>query len=99
MSLSEQALFLLDIFPSIQKRKKLERFHDLDQTIEQSLYEKPYTEKVEIRAEKPVTYNLASKWAKANYEDQAKADALTHALQQIRAKHASKPRSKIIRGS
>jgi hypothetical protein len=90
MSLAEQALFLLDIQPSIRSRKNPENFSSLDQTIVASL---PGTQ-VQVDAARTVTeanpFSVASRMSRSNYEDQARAEALTQALRQIRASHASK---------
>lgn len=91
MSLAEQALFLLDILPSIQSRNKLENFSDLDQTITASLPGtiSPAETAAKIAAE-PNPFHVASRMSRSNYEDQARAEALTQALRQIRASNASK---------
>ena len=90
MSLAEQALFLLDILPSIQSRNRLEHFSSLDQTIVESL---PGTQ-VAVEAVKTISesnpFSVASRMSRSNYEDQARAEALTEALRQIRASNASK---------
>lgn len=90
MSLAEQALFLLDIPPSAHNRTKLENFPCLEQTIEASL---PGTQEPAESLESPAEANpffVASRMSRANYEDQARAEALTQALRQIRASNASK---------
>jgi hypothetical protein len=93
MSLAEQALFLLDILPSIQNRNKLENFSNLDQTIVASL---PGTSSA-AETGKPVAetnpFSVASRMSRSNYEDQARAEALTQALRQIRASNAAKKSS------
>ncbi len=91
MSLAEQALFLLDILPSIQSRNRLENFSSLDQTIETSL---PGTQTVSVETVKTISepnpFSVASRMSRSNYEDQARAEALTLALRQIRASNAAK---------
>lgn len=97
MSLAEQALFLLDIPPSIQNRRSLENFTCLEQTIGASF---PGTSEAAESGEAPPAdtaaepnpFFLASRMSRANYEDQARAEALTQALRQIRASNASKSR-------
>lgn len=92
MSLAEQALFLLDIPTSIQSRNSLENFTCLEQTISASL---PGTEESASKAPPAAEANpffVASRMSRANYEDQARAEALTQALRQIRASNASKLR-------
>ena len=92
MSLAEQALFLLDIPPSIRSRARLENFTCLEQTIEASL---PGTQEAPVAREAATESNpffLASRMSRANYEDQARAEALTQALRQIRASNAAKSR-------
>lgn len=91
MSLAEQALFLLDIVPSIRSRKNLESFSSLDQTIGASL---PGTQCLSESGKALPDANpffVASRMSRSNYEDQARAEALTKALQQIRANHAANP--------
>ncbi len=90
MCLAEQALSLLDILPSIRSRKNLENFSNLDQTIVASL---PGTQNLvepgnTIAEANP--FSVASRMSRSNYEDQARAEALTRALRQIRASHASR---------
>ncbi len=91
MSLAEQALFLLDIPPSIRSRMSLENFSSLDQTIGASF---PGTLSP-VETGKTITetnpFSVASRMSRSNYEDQARAEALTQALRQIRASHAAKP--------
>ncbi len=95
MSLAEQALFLLDIPQSIKNRLKLENFTCLEQTIVASF---PGTEekKAEAPAPAPSTetdpFFVATRMNRPHYEDQARAEALTQALRQIRASNASKLR-------
>ena len=98
MSLAEQALFLLDILPNIQNRNKLENFSSLDQTIVASL---PGTI-TPAETGKPVAeanpFSVASRMSRSNYEDQARAEALTQALRQIRASNASKSSAARVTG-
>jgi len=99
MSLAEQALFLLDILPNIQHRNNLDNFSSLDQTIVASL---PGTAATVTEAGKPVAesnpFSVASRMSRSNYEDQARAEALTQALRQIRASNASKSNAARITG-
>ncbi|MGZ3701799.1 MAG: hypothetical protein ACXWSD_08390, partial [Bdellovibrionota bacterium] len=90
MSLAEQALFLLDIQPSIRSRTNPENFSNLDQTIVASLpgLVEPAPETKTVAEANP--FSVASRMSRSNYEDQAKAEALTRALRQIRASHAAK---------
>lgn len=100
MTISEQALFLLDIAPSHLKRKKMETFVDLDGVVNDSFL----TSAIEV-AESPAApehtnpFSVASRLQRTNYESHAKSEALMEALKQIRASHATKPRSTIIRGT
>lgn len=93
MSIADQALFLLDIPPSANRRKKLENFFDLEQTIRASL-RAAFGEPEILAAKKteapPAPYSVASRMNRANYEDQARAEALTSALQKLRASHQSR---------
>ena len=89
MSLAEQALFLLDIQPSVRNRKNPENFFNLDQTIGASL-------PGELASQEPANvvveanpFSVATRMIRSNYEDQARAEALTQALRQIRASHVS----------
>ena len=92
MSLSEQALFLLDIQPSIRSRKNPENFSSLDQTIVDSFPGTPAPAEEERRVVTETNpFSVASRMSRSNYEDQARAEALTQALRKIRASHASKP--------
>ena len=92
MSLAEQALFLLDIPPSIQSRTRLENFACLEQTIVASLPGTQEAPEVRETAAEPNPFFVASRMSRANYEDQARAEALTQALRQIRASNAAKSR-------
>lgn len=102
MSIADQALFLLDIPPSSAKRKKLENFSDLDSIVRASLRAElgentPAPVKTEIA---PPTYSVASRMNRANYEDQARAEALMSALQKLRASHQSRmANGRVIRQS
>ncbi len=89
MSLAEQALFLLDIQPNIRNRKNPENFSSLEQTIVASLpgTKIQFTETKTIEEASP--FSVASRMSRSNYEDQARAEALTQALRQIRASHAT----------
>jgi hypothetical protein len=90
MSLAEQALFLLDIQPSIRSRQNPENFSSLEDTIGASL---PGTEAPAAPQARPEAeanpFFVASRMSRSNYETQARAEALTQALRQIRASHAS----------
>lgn len=91
MSIAEQALILLDIFPSITKRKQLENFSSLDPVINASF---PGAILAGIEEEEKPSENLytvASRMGRSNYEEHAKAEALLHALRQMRAKNATRP--------
>jgi len=95
MSIAEQALILLDISPSITKRKNLENFINLDPVISASFPGAAIID-ADLSAapeEKPAEnlYTVASRMGRANYEEHAKAEALMHALRQMRAKNSSRP--------
>lgn len=90
MSLAEQALSLLDILPSIQSRNKLENFSDLGQTIVASLAGTQIPVQAVAAEAETNPFHVASRMSRSNYEDQARAEALTQALRQIRASNASK---------
>ena len=90
MSLAEQALFLLDILPSIRSRSNPENFSSLDQTIGASLPGTAEPEQVAAAVVEASPFSVASRMNRSNYEDQARAEALTQALRQIRASHAAK---------
>jgi hypothetical protein len=101
MSIAEQALSLLDIFPSVQSRSRLENFSSLDLVIGASL---PGSQAPLKEAEPAVTenlYSVASRMGRANYEEQAKAEALLNALRQMRAKNAARSiqTSRVLRRS
>lgn len=100
MSLAEQALFLLDILPSIQSRNRLENFSDLEQTIVASLpgTEIPVETVAVAAIVEPNPFHVASRMSRSNYEDQARAEALTQALRQIRASNASKSSAPRVTG-
>ncbi|MGE3263303.1 MAG: hypothetical protein AB7K68_16100 [Bacteriovoracia bacterium] len=89
MSIADQALFLLDIPPSANRRKKLENFFDLEQTI-RAAFGEPETLTAKKTEAPPAPYSVASRMNRANYEDQARAEALTSALQKLRASHQSR---------
>jgi hypothetical protein len=90
MSIAEQALFLLDILPSIAYRKKPENFDSLDPVINASFRgdPEPAAESAENTAN---LYTVASRMGRSNYDEHAKAEALLHALRQMRAKNAKRP--------
>jgi hypothetical protein len=90
MSLAEQALFLLDILPSIRGRSNPENFTNLDQTIVASLPGTPEPAAVPPAVAEANPFSVASRMSRSNYDDQARAEALTQALRQIRASHAAK---------
>ena len=92
MSIADQALFLLDIPPSIDRRKKPENFSDLEPTVRASLKTvMGESEPAPAQAEAPpASYSVASRMNRANYEDQAKAEALMNALQKLRASHKNR---------
>lgn len=100
MSITDQALFLLDIQPSIQRRKSLEIFGSLDPEISDSI-----APPAEVKEDKSILesvqtpFAVAARMGRPNYEEQAKAEALYNALRQMRAKHATKPSHRVIRGS
>jgi hypothetical protein len=102
MNLAEQALFLLDIQPSTKNRKSLDNFANLDQMILASFPgESAPAEPVknEPTAEKK-PFSVASRMSRVNYEDQARAEALTQALKHFRAKNGSRSSSsRVIRQS
>ncbi len=89
MSLAEQALFLLDIDPSIRSRQNPENFSSLDQTIGASLPGTQVAQETAQAEPEPSPFSVASRMSRSNYEDQARAEALTQALRQIRASHVS----------
>lgn len=101
MTISEQALFLLDIAPSHLKRKKMETFVDLDGVVNNSFEANSPVEApvASTTPEHTNPFSVASRLQRTNYESHAKSEALMEALKQIRASHASKPRSTIIRGT
>jgi|GEM_PF-6264147 len=90
MSLAEQSLFLLDILPSIQSRNRLENFSSLDQTIVASLPGTTAPAEAAVTVAEANPFSVASRMSRSNYEDQARAEALTQALRKIRASNASK---------
>lgn len=99
MTISEQALFLLDIDPSLANRRKLENFFDLDGIVNASFDSNSSAPAITIEETDPKPFSVASRLSRSNYENQAKSEALMEALKQIRAGNASKPRSTIIRGA
>lgn len=100
MSITDQALFLLDLQPSIQRRKSLENFWSLDPEISDSIAPPAETKEEQSILESVQTpFAVAARMGRPNYEEQAKAEALYNALRQMRAKHAAKPSHRVIRGS
>lgn len=97
MTISEQALFLLDIDSSLSKRRKVENFTDLDTLVNDSLESKPTDTSQPAQEDDSKPFSVASRLSRSNYDTHAKSEALMEALKQIRASHASKPRSTIIR--
>jgi hypothetical protein len=98
MSLAEQALSLLDILPSIESRNKLENFSSLDQTIVASFPGTSSHSEVAKPTPEANPFSVASRMSRSNYEDQARAEALTQALRQIRASNASKSSTSRVTG-
>ena len=101
MSITEQAIYLLDISPSIQKRKCLENFASLESEIRDSIAGPAPAlppEAIAALPEKHTPYAVAARMGRSNYEEQAKAEALHNALRQMRAKRG-KPPPRVIRGS
>lgn len=91
MSIAEQALLLLDIPPSINNRNKLASFSDIEPIVRASLRTAlGEPEAVLPRAEVAAPYSMASRMSRSNYEDQARAEALTNALQKLRANHKNR---------
>jgi hypothetical protein len=101
MSIAEQALSLLDIFPSVQSRSRLENFSSLDLVIGASLPGSKAPLKETEPAASENLYSVASRMGRANYEEQAKAEALLNALRQMRAKNAARSiqTSRVLRRS
>lgn len=105
MSLAEQALCLLDISPSAKNRTKLENFSSLDLEISASLpgFSLPAGLPPVEPASPPSEnlYSVASRMGRANYEEQAKAEALLNALKQMRARNAARPiqPNRVLRGT
>lgn len=100
MSIAEQALSLLDILPSIESRKSLENFSNLDHTIDASFPGASALAEGRGESTEENPFSVASRMSRSNYEDQARAEALTQALRQIRARHAAKPaNSRVLRRS
>jgi hypothetical protein len=103
MSIAEQALSLPDIFPSIRNRSNLENFTSLDGVIVASF--SPPGPLPVISESAPVStenlYAVASRMGRANYDEQAKAEALLNALKQMRAKNAGRPNqtARVLRGT
>lgn len=90
MSVLEQALSLLDVLPSVLSRKKLENFSSLDPEINASLPGSTVAAAPAATATESL-YSVASRMGRPDYEENAKAEALLHALRQMRAKNARKP--------
>lgn len=92
MSIAEQALFLVDLSPNLEQRRRIEAFSDLDQTISAS-FASPEARPAETEP-KPQTgaFSVAARLSRSNYEDQARAEALMHALRQIRVSNVQTPR-------
>ena len=91
MNIAEQALFLLDLAPSILNRKKIQNFSDLEPVVQASL--RPAPEPAEESAKPTLaapSYSVASRMGRANYDDQARAEALMNALQKLRANHKNR---------
>lgn len=106
MSIAEQALSLLDIFPSIQNRTRLENFTNLDGVIVASFSPSgsslpPLAESSPAPVSAENLYAVASRMGRANYDEQAKAEALLNALKQMRAKNAARPNqtARVLRGT
>lgn len=82
-SISEQALYLLDLLsPRQRKMKSVELFAHLNPLILSSFAEPERKEPAKAQVQN--TYSVASRLNRSNYEDHAKAEALLAALKQLR---------------
>ena len=98
MSIAEQALFLLDIETSEKSRRQLDCFKNIDSFILQSFSGE--TEPVAPASIAPAdtmnAFSVASRLSRSNYEDQARAEALTNALRKIRNRNPNASFSKRV---
>jgi len=87
-SISEQALFLLDDFHSYQSRKKIDFFSSIDQCVIDSFSTPNTKEKNSSLASSNNTtpFVVAARLSRTNYDEQAKSEALLHALQKLRTR-------------
>lgn len=107
MSISDQALSLLDIQPSKAKRQCLDSFASLESEIIESIAPAPVGEAspaapasvADLLSSVQTPFAMAARMGRPDYEEKAKAEALHEALRQMRAKHAAKRSPRVIRGS
>lgn len=92
MSIAEQALFLVDLSPNLEQRRKLEAFSDLEQTISASFASPEACAKEAEQSPQSGAFSVAARLSRSNYEDQARAEALMHALRRIRVSNVQTPR-------
>ena len=97
ISIGEQALILLDISPSVQRRRRLENFSSLDPVIDDSISEGSAPRSPEAVAAPLAPYAVAARMGRSNYEEHAKAEALMNALRQMRGRNAHP--SRVLRGT
>lgn len=87
MSISEQALFLLDTATSSQKSRRAEIFLNLDYLVLNSLTNDAPILPATPAALEPMNqfpFSVASRLARTNNEDQVRAEALVNALKKLR---------------
>lgn len=90
LSISEQALLLLDDKLSPQKRNSLDFFTNVDHFIHSSLGIKQEDAKTEASSPVPTqpassnAFTVAARLGRGNYEENAKNEAIVNALQRLR---------------
>lgn len=102
MTISDQALFLLDDKAAKAKRKRLDLFAHLDSPVCDSLAiataKAPAVQHENANASAS-SYVVASRLNRANYEDAAKREAMLSALQSLRGSGRGFSSGRIIRSS
>jgi hypothetical protein len=100
VTISDQALFLLDDCFGHDRRTRLDIFSQLEAFVSSSLngtIQAPAT--AEIPTSTLSTFTVAARLNRTNYDDQARAEALLAALQKIRNRKSPFQSGRVIRSN
>lgn len=95
LTISDQALLLLDDSGAISYKKNLDAFSSLENEIKNSFCDTVTTE----ITQHPVSNNfsVAARLTKSGYDDKARAEALVSALKKIRTRKSNYSSGRVIR--